>query len=489
LPDRSPSAEIPVGVLEIPVRVWGSQRVESTSSPSGRLEVFSEETCTVIVFPHGAVIRLSMVLVAGQTMMLTNRKSGREVPCRVVNVRKYPKTKGYAEIQFIQPMDGFWGSYVPQGTINWTEKAKLPAAKPEKPPKHDPIASEPAPIQATIETPAAPCLAPLAVAPRPLENFYHGSLPSETISTLAATVIASPDPPTAVRTEPEPIASCEVPTAHQRAKPANRLSALSWVWGLLGSWPKQKTHAQGGTDRAHAPRRTMVLAGATAVGILMLCAAGILLLRFRTATDDAVAQPDSGFSILNKQSPQDESSSTSLIPLPSAESNVEGFPSVQTPKFADNVFHRPTKKIAPEGKIPNSKLLAPHWAARSAATVDQHMPPDVSAHAPSTGAEPIQAFLTSSGPVGGRVKDPQLIYKTVPSYPLVARQSGIEGKVIVDAVIDTDGKLTDMRIVSGPALLQQAALNSLRTWKYRPGYLDEKPIQTKTSITVEFRVR
>jgi TonB family protein len=488
LPDRSPSAEVPVGVLEIPVRVWGSQRVKSTSGLAGRLEVFSEETCTVIVFPHGAVIRSSMVLVPDQTMMVTNRKSGREVFCRVVNVRKYPNTKGYAEIQFIQPTDDFWGSYVPQGTIKLTEKAKLPAAKPEKPPKPDPIASEPASIQASIETPSAPCPTPLAVATRPLENFYHGRLPSETISSLAATAVTSPDPPTAVRTEPELIASCGVPTAYQRAKSTNRRSAFSWIRGLLGSWPKQTTHAQGATDRAHAPRRTMVLAGATAVGIFMICAAGIRLLRFRAATDDAVAQAGSGFSILNEQSRQYESSSTPAVPLPPVAAKVEGFPGVQTRNFADNIFHRPTKKIDPEGKIPNRRLLAPHLAARSAAGVDQRMPPDLSALAPSTGAEQIQAFLTSSGPVGGRVKEPQLVSKTVPNYPAAARQSGIEGKVTVDAVIDTAGKLTDMRVVSGPPLLQRAALDSLRNWKYRPGSLDDNPVQTKTSITVEFRL-
>jgi protein TonB len=46
-----------------------------------------------------------------------------------------------------------------------------------------------------------------------------------------------------------------------------------------------------------------------------------------------------------------------------------------------------------------------------------------------------------------------------------------------------------MTVVSGAPLLQQAALDSLRTWKYQPGYLNEKPVPTKTSITVNFRLR
>jgi TonB family protein len=70
----------------------------------------------------------------------------------------------------------------------------------------------------------------------------------------------------------------------------------------------------------------------------------------------------------------------------------------------------------------------------------------------------------------------------------MAKQNGIEGQVIIDAVIDTTGKLTSMKVVSG-ALLQQAALDSLRNWKYEPGYLDDKPVPVRTSITVKFRLR
>jgi len=71
----------------------------------------------------------------------------------------------------------------------------------------------------------------------------------------------------------------------------------------------------------------------------------------------------------------------------------------------------------------------------------------------------------------------------------MARQAHVEGQVTIEALIDTNGKLTNMMVISGPPLLQQAAIDSLRTWKYQPGYLNEKPIPTKTSITVNFRLR
>ena len=65
----------------------------------------------------------------------------------------------------------------------------------------------------------------------------------------------------------------------------------------------------------------------------------------------------------------------------------------------------------------------------------------------------------------------------------------MEGQVTIEAVIDTTGKLTNMTVISGAPMLQQAALDSLRSWKYQPGYLNEKPVPTKTSITVNFHLR
>ena len=47
------SVAVPIGVLEVPIGVWGSRRVETDSGREERVEVFAEDTCTVIVFPQG----------------------------------------------------------------------------------------------------------------------------------------------------------------------------------------------------------------------------------------------------------------------------------------------------------------------------------------------------------------------------------------------------------------------------------------------------
>lgn len=64
----------------------------------------------------------------------------------------------------------------------------------------------------------------------------------------------------------------------------------------------------------------------------------------------------------------------------------------------------------------------------------------------------------------------------------------MSGDVVVDALIDETGKVTSVKVVSGPVLLQQAAMETVRQWKYQPAMLDGKPVATHLSVTVRFRL-
>ena len=88
--------------------------------------------------------------------------------------------------------------------------------------------------------------------------------------------------------------------------------------------------------------------------------------------------------------------------------------------------------------------------------------------------------------VGGRVKAPRAIFQVPPAYPPLARQARIEGQVQIDAVLDENGSVVEMKVVSGPALLYQAALEALKKWKYEPTYLNDQPIAVQLIVTVTF---
>jgi peptidyl-prolyl cis-trans isomerase A (cyclophilin A) len=89
--------------------------------------------------------------------------------------------------------------------------------------------------------------------------------------------------------------------------------------------------------------------------------------------------------------------------------------------------------------------------------------------------------------VSGDVMTGMLIYKTTPSYPVEARQAKVKGTVELEAVIGTDGLVKDLKVISGPDLLQQAALDAVKTWRYKPYLLSGVPIAAKTEISVQFK--
>jgi len=89
-------------------------------------------------------------------------------------------------------------------------------------------------------------------------------------------------------------------------------------------------------------------------------------------------------------------------------------------------------------------------------------------------------------PVGGDVREPRRIRGTVPVYPELARRAHIEGKVVLECVIDTDGRVTDMRVLSGPPLLTNAAVDAVRNWVYTPTTLNRQPIRVILNVTVNF---
>jgi TonB family protein len=97
---------------EIPVNATGAR----PSNDIDKRELFSEETETVLVFPDGAVIRLSAAVATGQLLFLTNKTKNIEVVCQVVGKRVDRPTSCYVELQFTEPMTDFWGVVFPENS-------------------------------------------------------------------------------------------------------------------------------------------------------------------------------------------------------------------------------------------------------------------------------------------------------------------------------------------------------------------------------------
>jgi protein TonB len=92
-------------------------------------------------------------------------------------------------------------------------------------------------------------------------------------------------------------------------------------------------------------------------------------------------------------------------------------------------------------------------------------------------------------PIGGDVKSAKLITQVAPVYPALARNQHVSGDVRIDALIDANGRVTTMKVISGPTLLHQAAMDSLRQWKYQPATLDGKSVPMHLTVTLQFRLQ
>jgi TonB family protein len=78
------------------------------------------------------------------------------------------------------------------------------------------------------------------------------------------------------------------------------------------------------------------------------------------------------------------------------------------------------------------------------------------------------------------------IKEVAPFYPRSAHESGIEGTVVLQGVISKEGRIKDLIAVSGPPILQQAAIDAVKQWEYEPWMLDGAPIEVETTIKLPF---
>ena len=90
---------------------------------------------------------------------------------------------------------------------------------------------------------------------------------------------------------------------------------------------------------------------------------------------------------------------------------------------------------------------------------------------------------------GGNVRPPRLIERVEPIYPPLARQAGIEGDVLLEALLGTDGRVEQVRVVGGRPLLATSAQAAVEQWRYEPTTLNGRPVAVLLRVTVQFRLR
>jgi periplasmic protein TonB len=84
---------------------------------------------------------------------------------------------------------------------------------------------------------------------------------------------------------------------------------------------------------------------------------------------------------------------------------------------------------------------------------------------------------------------PRKVHDVAPRYPELAQRAGIEGVVIIEAVIAVDGTVRDARVLRSVALLDHAALDAVKQWRYAPTRLGGVAVPVIVTVTVQFRLQ
>ena len=87
---------------------------------------------------------------------------------------------------------------------------------------------------------------------------------------------------------------------------------------------------------------------------------------------------------------------------------------------------------------------------------------------------------------GGDIRPPLKVRNVAPPYPEVARAAHVQGDVVLDCTISNEGRVVDVKVLSGPILLQAAAVDAVRQWLYRPTLLNGVPVPVVMTVTVRF---
>jgi TonB family protein len=532
---------------------------------NGLTQPIREEGRTVIVFDNGAVLRSTNNMPIGQTVILSN-PNGRDVVCRVVGGRNLPSVKGYVEVEFLEPVNDFWGIHQDG---NPAAVAAPSAAAPA--PREVQAPPRPSPLRAASyqEAPAKPVSVSLGSGPT------FEDIPGIAGMSSSAARESKTEP---ARPAPERIA--KVASDYNRSENASPTSLANWN-STPAELPVEKhaiaamrdalsttsptptrdflsnglmAYEQPGSSSSASNGRTPLIVGLAAL-VLAGVGAAVYVMHGKStpvpvAKTAVVSQPSTPVPPAAKTAPEpiqpplDAAAQPTTQPQPPAEPVVveqaqpvaaATVPAVvKSPATTDSrpesrqeprnvrreeknaaVTKQPDLSSSRRPVIPNLKMGSPSAPNRNLANPGEGATPMTEiASTDAVGGVPAAGLLTSAGrtsnppapppsvlpplvpapPTAAPVaapkiaSSPRLISSTRPIYPAAAKQSSIQGSVTVSANIDVNGKVVSAKALSGPLLLQAAAVDAVKQWKYSPGLIDGKPAPSQVTVGVEFRM-
>jgi TonB family protein len=189
----------------------------------------------------------------------------------------------------------------------------------------------------------------------------------------------------------------------------------------------------------------------------------------KTEAPKTHAAPKTATKAATQPAPQDATSQAS----PMVATTRAALPPLDFEVVAGDAHHtvHPGSSIT-KVEIPNNSNHASAAAASAAAAAA----PSVSTNAAQREPLPVAAV-------------PELRQTLDASYPLLGQHTQVQGSVVLQAVVGTDGIIENIRVISGPSILTAAAQQAVRQWRFKPVLQNGQPVETKARIVVNFSIR
>jgi periplasmic protein TonB len=188
---------------------------------------------------------------------------------------------------------------------------------------------------------------------------------------------------------------------------------------------------------------------------------------------------------------------------------TDELPAPRTATEFIEVVPPPQPPPPPPARVSATRTVEQPRADAAPLTIPDGIEPEVIAP-PSTDSAPVDGGIVSFGNcncavaetvpppppppapvlrVGGNIRPPQKVTEVGPVYPPIARMAHKEGVVILEAVIGEDGAVRDVRVLRSIPLLDDAAMEAVRQWRFTPTLLNGQPVPVVMTVTVAFKLR
>jgi TonB family protein len=151
------------------------------------------------------------------------------------------------------------------------------------------------------------------------------------------------------------------------------------------------------------------------------------------------------------------------------------------PQTAEDYFDA-AKILYAQGRFDEAVAMNTRAVALLRAATPEIAPPMI----PDTAAGAGQTTVVR---VGGSIKEPRKIRHVPPIYPADAAAAGVEGVVVLEAILAKDGTVKNLTVLRSVPMLDEASLTAVRLWGFTPTLLNGVPVEIVMTVTIHFSAR